>query len=128
MSAPEMMARLRTGAGPDGSVSGRVGEIAALHHLLRAFGVRPDVELEDGGRDVQRYAGVRDVNDAAHPAFDRRRADDRISLLARVAEVLQIIDGVKAGLPIGDGNVEIMLIAVVVHRKPLEDEELGIAR
>ena len=33
--------------------------------------------------------------------------DDRISLLARVAELLQILDGVKAGLPIGDGNVEI---------------------
>src|SRR5262249_19054218 len=116
------------GTGPRGSRLGRAGHVAARDHLLRAFGVRPDVEIEDSGRDVQRHARIGDIDDAAHAALDRCGTDDRIGLLAGITEVLQIVDGIETGPAIGDGHVDIVLLAFIIDGQALEHQELRIAR
>ena len=39
------------------------------------------------------------------------RAEDRVGLLAGEAELLQVLDGVQAGPPVGDVHVEVVLLA-----------------
>src|SRR5690242_12193005 len=58
----------------------------------------------------------------------RRGAEDRIGLRAGVTELLQILDRIQAGLAIGDVNVEIMLLTLLVNRDALEDQIVLVVR
>ena len=74
-----------------------------------------DVEVEDRRGQVERAAGVRDVDHPADPALDRRGAEQQVRLRAGVAELLQVVDGVEAGVPVGQRRVEVVVrVGVVV--------------
>ncbi len=60
--------------------------------------------------------------------LDRRTAQDRVSLLAAVAELLEVVDGVHAGLLVGQRDVEIALRAVVLDRDALEHQVVRVVR
>jgi hypothetical protein len=45
-------------------------------------GRRLDIKIEDRGGQIQRAACVGDVNDAADPALDRRRAEQPVQACA----------------------------------------------
>ena len=95
----------------------------------RAGRRRADVEVEDRRRQVERAAGVRDVDDAADAALDRRRAEQQVGLLAGVAELLEVLDRVQARAPVGDRGVEVVVgRRSLVDRDPDEREELAVAR
>ena len=98
------------------------------HVLDRSGRARHDVEVEDLGRQPQRRARVRDVDHARDVALARRGAEDRVGLRARVAELGQILDRVEAGLPIGDVDVEIVLLALLVDRDAFEDQVVVVGR
>src|SRR5262249_16721228 len=92
-------------------------------------GVRTNVEVEDVRRDGQRTAGVGDVDDAADPSFDRRRSEQNIGLLARVAELLQVLDGIERSSAVGNVRIKIMLLSsLLVDRDALEDDILREVR
>ena len=86
------------------------------------------VEVEDLGRQPQRGAGVGDIDHARDVALHRRRSQDGVGLRARVAELGQIFDGVQAGLPVGDVNVEVVLLALLVDRDAFEDQVVVVVR
>src|SRR5215218_6592326 len=58
----------------------------------------------------------------------RRRAQDRVSLRPRVTELGEVFDRVETGLPIGNVNVEVMLLASLVDRDALEDQVVVVGR
>src|SRR5918994_919322 len=111
-----------------GGVMGR----SALHrevpfpHRPGGYVRRTDVAFEDLGGEVQRTADVRDVDDAANPALYRGRPEQDVRLLVGVAAVLEILDGVQASLPEGDVGVQGELVAVLVNRDALEDQEVRV--
>src|SRR5690606_10329001 len=90
-----------TGRGPCAypARSGRHGHLAAVDEL-RALPAGPDVGVEDLRRQEERAAGVRDVEDAADPALDRRGAEDEVGLLPGVPPLLEVLDGVEAGVAV----------------------------
>src|SRR2546429_3132442 len=45
-----------------------------------------------------------------------------VGLGAAVAEFLQVLDGVQAGLAVGHGHVQVVLLALFVHRDAFEDQ------
>src|SRR5262249_18794822 len=107
-----------TSAGP--------GNRSALRHLRR-FLRRPDVEVEDRGRQVQRAARVRDVHDPRYPALDRRGSEQQIGLLARETELGQVLDRVQARPAVGDGSIQVVVLAAgLVHRHADEREEFAV--
>jgi hypothetical protein len=55
-------------------------------------------------------------------ALHGRRAQDGIRLGAAVAELLQVLDGIQAGLAVGHGHVQVVLLALFVHRDAFEDQ------
>ena len=61
-------------------------------------------------------------------ALNRRRTQQRVSLGAAVAKLLQILDGVQAGLAVGHVGVQVVLLAALVDRDAFEDQVLLIAR
>src|SRR4029079_16753953 len=61
-------------------------------------------------------------------ALARRGAEDRIGLRAGIAELLQIFDRVQTGLPVGDMDVEVMLLAGLVDRDAFEDQIVLVVR
>ena len=73
---PILLAR---GCWPRGCVArqGAASEVAALRPVHGGA----DVEVEDRGRQVQRCAGVGDVDDAAEASLDRRGVDQQVGLL-----------------------------------------------
>ncbi len=79
-------------------------------------------------RQPQRGAGVGHVDHAGDVALARRGAQDRIGLRAGIAELLEILDRVQAGLPVGDVDVEVMLLAVLVDRDAFEDQIVLVVR
>src|SRR5829696_5764282 len=84
-----------------------------------ALGGGSDVEVEDGRRHIQRAAGVGDVDDAADPPLDRGRAEQQVGLLARVAEGLEVLDGVQTRAAVGHRRVHVVVgvgVGVVVDR------------
>src|SRR5215207_9525570 len=119
-------ARNRGGRTPSGCVraSGQrrpLGGHGALSPVGRpgALGGGADVEVEDGGRQVQGGAGVGDVDDAADPPLDRGRAEQQVGLLARVAEGLEVLDGVQTRAAVGHRRVHVVVgvgVGVVVDR------------
>ena len=52
----------------------------------------------------------------------RRRAEQRIALGRRVTELGQVVDGIQAGLLVGDVDVQVVLLAGLVHRDAFEDQ------
>src|ERR1700744_2534052 len=64
----------------------------ALDVFDRACRRRHDVEIEDFGRQIQRGAGVGNVDDAGDVSLARRSAQDRVGLRTGVAEFFQIFD------------------------------------
>src|SRR3712207_3944802 len=88
--------------------------------------LRDDGTLEDPGRDVYRNTRVRYVDDTADPALYRGRPDYDVRLLVCIAASLQVIDGVEAGLPVGNGEIQIVLRVVFADPDALEDEEAGV--
>src|SRR5690606_18914441 len=55
--------------------------------------------------------------------------EDHVTLLTRVTEFLQILDGIQTCPAIGDVGIEIVLLtAVLIHGDSLEDEILGEVR
>src|SRR5262245_54625748 len=94
--------------------SGGHGALAA-GDLLRSARRRTGVEVEDLGGQVERAAGVGDVDDAADPPFDGGRAEEQVGLLAAVAELLEVLHGVEAGPAVGHRRVEVVVrVGVVV--------------
>jgi hypothetical protein len=85
---------------------------------LRAGGRRPDVEVKDGGGQVQGRTRVRHIDDAAEAALDRGGAEQQVGLLRGVAELRQVPDGIKAGTLVGQLRVEVALVATFVDRDP----------
>src|SRR5215208_421096 len=88
--------------------------------------LRDDGALEDLGREVERDARVRYVDDTADPALYRGRPDYDVGLLVRVATSLEVLDGVQAGLSVGDGEVQVVLGIVLADPDALEDQEAGV--
>src|SRR3712207_2908113 len=88
--------------------------------------LRDDGTLEDLGREVERDARVRYVDDAADPALYRGRPDYDVGLLVGVAACLEVLDGVQAGLPVGDREIQVMLGIVLADPDTLEDQEAGV--
>src|SRR5690348_17700928 len=72
---------------------------------------RTDVEVEDGGGDVDRGARVGNVDHARQPSLDRRRPQDHISLYVAVPELGEVVDGVQAGPLIGKVRVQVVLFS-----------------
>src|SRR5215211_3732947 len=94
-----------------------------------ALGGGSNVEVEYGGGHVERAAGVGDVDDAADAPLDRGRAEQQVGLLTRVAELLQVLDGVQARPLVGQGGVHVVVgVGVVVDRDADERDELAVAR
>ena len=60
--------------------------------------------------------------------WHRRGAEDRVGLGAGVAELLQVLDRVEAGLAIGDVDVEVVLLALLVDRDAFEDQVIVVVR
>jgi hypothetical protein len=58
----------------------------------------------------------------------RRDPENGIGLRAGVAELLEILDRIQAGLTIGDMNVEIVLLAPLVDRDTFEDQVVLVVR
>src|SRR3712207_4498433 len=95
----------------------------------RALATGPDVLVEDLRRQEDRAAGVGDVHHTADAALDRRGAEDQVGLLAGVAPLLQVADGVQAGVAVGQRRVHVdVRVVAVVDRDADEREELGVAR
>src|SRR5215207_5030008 len=90
--------------------------------------LRDDGALEDPGREVDRDTRVRYVDDASDPALYRGRPDYDVGLLVRIATILQVLDGVHTGLPVGDSEVHIVLAIVLADPDALEDEVAGVPR
>src|SRR5829696_7567254 len=90
-------------------------------NVLRDYGA-----LEDLGRDVERDARVRYVDDTADSALYGGRPDYDVGLLVRVATCLQVLDGVQAGLSVSDGEVQVVLGIVLADPDALEDQEAGV--
>ena len=61
-------------------------------------------------------------------ALARRGSQDRIGLRTGIAELLEVLDRVQAGLPIGDMHVEVMLLALLVDRDAFEDQIVFVVR
>src|ERR1700733_5646191 len=101
---------------------------AALDVFDRTGRRRHDVEVEDFRRQIECRASVRDIDDAADMALHRRNTENGIGLRTGVAELLQIFDCVQAGLAIGDVNVEIMLLTLLVDRDTFEDQIILVIR
>jgi hypothetical protein len=67
------------------------------------------------------------IDHAADVTLHRRRAEDRVGLRARVAELGQILDRVQACLPVRDVHVEVVLLARLVDQMPSKIfEKLGV--
>src|SRR5215217_2564180 len=90
--------------------------------------LRDDGALEDPGREVDRDTRVRYVDDASDPALYRGRPDYDVGLLVRIATILEVLDGVQTGLPVGDSEVHIVLAIVLADPDALEDEVAGVPR
>src|ERR1700722_3359736 len=101
---------------------------AALDVFDRTGRRRHDVEVEDFRREVQRCAGIRNIDDAADMALHRGNTENGVGLRTGIAELLQILDRIQAGLTIGDVNVEIMLLALFVDRDAFEDQIILVVR
>src|SRR5258708_16966278 len=92
----------------------------ALDVLDRTSRGRHDVEIEYFCRQPQGRTGVGHVDNAGDVALARSRSQDRIGLRAGIAELLQVLDRVQAGLPVGDMHIEVVLPALLVDRDTLE--------
>src|SRR5215211_5407205 len=97
-----------------------------LTHQPGGHVLRDDGALEDPGREVDRDARVRYVDDASNPALNRGRPNYDVRLLVRVAARLEVIDSVQTGLPVSDSEVHIVLAIVLADRDALEDEVAGV--
>src|SRR6188768_3039766 len=104
------------------SRSGHDGQIRTRRYGAggRTVRVGGDVEIEDLGRDGQSGASVGNIDDAADPAFNRGGAQDGVRLSARVAELLQVLDRIQAGAPVGDVHVQVMLRTAFIDRDAFE--------
>src|SRR5690606_23148475 len=89
--------------------SGLVGQVTGLHMPRWAAGIRTDVEVEYGRRNLHRHARVGNVHDTADMPFHRRAAQDGVDLFAGIAELLQIIDGVQASLLVRQRHIQVAL-------------------
>src|SRR6202795_1012540 len=89
---------------------------------------RHDVEVEDFRRQPQRRAGVGHVDHAGDVALTRRRSQNRVSLRAGIAELLEVLDRVQASLPIGDMYIEAMLLTLLVDLDAPEDRLVLVFR
>src|SRR5207244_3469995 len=67
-------------------------------------------------------------NHAGDMSLARRGTEDRIGLRAGIAELLQILDRVEARLAIGNVDVEIVLLALLVDRDAFEDQIVLVVR
>ena len=72
-----------------GRYSGCDGDLPPVRRT-RPVSRRTDVEIEDGRRQVQRAARVRDIDDAADAPLDRSRAEQQVGLLAGEAPLLEV--------------------------------------
>src|SRR5215213_9451921 len=88
--------------------------------------LRDDGALEDPGREVDRDARVRYVDDASNPALYRGCPNYDVRLLVCVAARLEVIDSVQTGLSVSDSEVHIVLAIVLADRDALEDEVAGV--
>src|SRR3712207_1214616 len=100
-------------------------KLALARHPARNF-LRDNGALEDSGRQVDRDARVRYVDDTADPTLYRSRPDYDVRLLVRIAARLEVLDGVQTGVPVSDSEVQIVLAIVLVDRDALEDEVVGV--
>ncbi len=89
---------------------------------------RHDVEVEDFRRQPQRGASIRHVDNARYMALDRRRSENGIGLRARITELLQILDGIQTRLTIGNRYIQIVLLALLVDRDALKNQEVLVVR
>src|SRR5262245_8576586 len=95
--------------------------------LLRACRIGMNGKFEHVSWYRNRYASIRDVDDAPDTSLDRRTAEDDIGLLLRESEFRQIIDGIKTCPPHRHGGVIIELLArLVVDAHALEHQEIAI--
>src|SRR6218665_2181890 len=100
---------------------------AAIEHFDRACGGGVDVEIENLRGQPQRGTGIGHVHHAADMALHRCGAEDGVRLRAAVAKLLQVLDGVQAGLAVGDGHVQVMLFTRFVYRDAFKDQIVLVA-
>ena len=94
---------------------------------LQCFG-RTDISIENGQRDGKSTHGVRDVNYAANAPLTRAAAQKEVDLFLRIAKLAEIFDALQHSLLVGNGCIQVVLDALLVHRYSLEDEPLTEAR
>src|SRR5581483_4737247 len=86
------------------------------------------VALEDLRWQVDRTACVRNIDDTAHPALHRSRAENDIRLFRSIATRLEVLDSIHTGVLVGNVSIHVMLLALLINGDALEYQEVGIAR
>src|SRR5882757_591324 len=115
--------RSRSGRRSLATSAGRREINASGNARLRPAAIGPDIKIKDRGRDRHGATRIRNINDAAHPSLDRRRAEDHVGLLAAIAELLEVFDRIETGAAIRDVSVEIVLLAcLLIDRDAFKDE------
>ena len=90
-----------------------------------AVGLMPKSKISVGQPSVAQALGTSTTADVA---LHRRCAEDGVGLGAAVAELLQVLDRVQAGLAVGHGHVQAVLLALLVDRDALEDQVVPVVR
>src|SRR4051794_21723730 len=85
--------------------------------------LRQEIPIKDRQGDADRDSTVGDVDHAANPAVDGCRSKEQVRLLEAPAHGWhQVVDGVEAGLAVGDGGVHVV-VAPVLDADALEGDE-----
>lgn len=116
----------------DTRLEGARAHVELLRGTTRRGGRRgTDIKIEDVHRQAQRRARVGDVHDARHVALDGRARQQQVDLVVAVAEAAQVLDAAQRSLSIRDGDVHVVLLAVLVDGEALKVQrpagrELGL--
>ena len=86
--------------------------------LLRLL-PRTNIKVKDIHRQSQRRAGIRNIDNPSDVALDRGARKEEVDLVVVVAVAAEILNDADAGLAVGDGGVEVELLAVLVDAESL---------
>lgn len=87
---------------------------ASPHITLDSRLLRGNIKVKDIHRQAQRRASIGDIDYARQMALHRSAAQQQVNLVVGVAVAAQVLDDAEAGLAVGDGGIEVVLLAVLV--------------
>lgn len=94
----------------------------------RAVGIGTDIEFEDFRWNPECGTSVRDIYDTADMTLNWCRAENRVGLRLGIAELGEVFDGIKAGLAIGDMDIEIVLLAPFIYGNAFKNKVVVVGR